>query len=443
MRRIQNRVKQFSFKDGFNLTRTLSNFSKKFFVSKEVFSWALYDWANSVCAVTVMTAFVPVFLTDYWSLGVDPTITTARLGLANSFTSVLVAFMGPALGVVADRRGHKKLYCFIFMVLGALSAIALAFVGKGEWFLALTAFGLCMIGYNSSLVFYDSMLPAISTKENADHASSLGYSLGYLGGGVLFLLNILMCTKPEVFGLQNAVEGVKASFISVGVWWLIFSIPLFRNVSEPTFEKESISIWKSLRQNSGATIATIRKMSQNRNLFLFLLAYWLYIDGVYTVMTMSVDYGKAIHLGNSDMMTALLMVQFIGFPFAILFSFFARFWGCRIPILISIAAYGVAVFLATRMSVAWHFYALAALIGCTQGGVQALSRSLFSKMTPTQFAGEYFGIFNLVGRFAAILGPLLVALGSYLTGNPRFGLLGLLVLFVIGGGLLWRVREEH
>lgn len=425
------------------MIRTLSSFWQKFYINKEVFSWALYDWANSVCAVTVMTAFVPVFLTDYWSLGVDPTITTARLGLANSFTSVLVAFMAPALGVVADRRGHKKLFCFLFMLLGALSAIALAFIGKGDWFLALTVFGLCMIGYNSSLVFYDSMLPSISTKESADHASSVGYSLGYLGGGILFLINILMCTKPQLFGLQDAVEGVKASFISVGVWWMMFSIPMFKNVSEPAFEKETISIWKSLIQNSGATFATLRKMSQDRNLFTFLLAYWLYIDGVYTVMTMSVDYGKAINMGNSDMMAALLMVQFIGFPFAILFSSFARFWGCRIPILISIMAYGIAVLLATRMSEAWHFYALAGLIGCTQGGVQALSRSLFSKMTPANCAGEYFGIFNLVGRFAAILGPLLVAMGSYLTGNPRFGLMGLIILFVLGGALLWRVNENR
>lgn len=425
------------------MTATISRLWRKFTVNKKVFSWALYDWANSTCSTTVMVAFVPVFLTDYWSIGVDPTVTTARLGLANSFNSILVALIAPVLGAVADRRGHKKLYCFLFMLVGAFSAISLAFIGHGEWMIALTAYGLCMVGFSSSVVFYDSLLPSVSTRENADHASSLGYSLGYLGGGVLFLINILMCVKPQLFGLANAVEGVKASFISVGIWWLLFSIPLFKNVPEPRYGvPETCSFGKSLRNNSMAIWTTLKKIRKDRNLFLFLLAFWLYIDGVYTVMTMAVDYGKAINMSNNDMMASLLMVQFLGFPFAILFSYMARFWGCRVPILISIAAYGVAVLLATQMREGWHFYALAAMIGCTQGGVQALSRSLFSKMTPPEFAGEYFGVFNLVGKFAAIIGPFLVAMGSYLSGNPRFGLLGLLILFAIGGTLLWKVQES-
>jgi UMF1 family MFS transporter len=411
------------------------------FSDKKILSWSLYDWANSACSTTVMAAFVPAFLTDYWSTGVDATVTTARLGVANSVTSIFVALITPTLGALADQRGYKKLFCFLFMLLGVAATAGLAFVGQGEWLAALIIFGLCMIGFNGSLVFYDSILPSISNSKNADHASSLGYSLGYLGGGILFFVNILMCLKPHLFGLENAVEGVKASFLSVAIWWLVFSIPLFKDVPEPAIEKTGMSLWHSVKQSRMQLWTTFKTIAKDRNLLLFLIAFWLYIDGVYTVITMAVDYGKALHLDNSAMMSSLLLVQFLGFPFALLFSHMADRWGCRKPILISIAVYTVSVILATWMSETWHFYALAAMIGIVQGGVQALSRSLFSKMIPAKNAGEYFGLFNLVGKSAAILGPLIVGLGAYITGNSRFGMLGLIVLFIIGGGLLLKVRE--
>lgn len=410
-------------------------------MKKKILSWALYDWANSACATTIMAAFVPAFLTDYWSIGVESTLTTARLGITNSATSMLVALMTPALGALADQRGYKKIFCFIFMLLGALAAFALAFVDQGSWLLALLIFGVCMIGFNGSLVFYDSLLPSISNRKNSDHVSSLGYSLGYLGGGVLFLLNIFMCLKPEFFHLSGPVQGVKASFISVAIWWLLFSIPLFTNIPEPEIEKTGLSLFRSMHKSVMGLSKTFRNISRDRNLLTFLIAFWLYIDGVYTVMTMAVDYGKAVNINNTDMMIALLLVQFLGFPFALLFSKFADRWGCKTPILISISIYAVAVIMATWMSQSWHFYALAIVIGMVQGGVQALSRSLFSRMIPYKNAGEYFGLFNLVGKFAAILGPLLVALSAYLSGNSRFGMLGLLILFAIGGGLLLKVNE--
>ena len=419
-----------------------NKFFKKWFVDKKVFSWALYDWANSTCSTTVMAAFVPAFLTDYWSVGVEATITTARLGIANSATSVLVAVISPILGSMADQKGYKKLFCFLFMLMGVLACVWLAFIGKGDWLTALIAFGICMIGFNASLVFYDSLLPSVSTAQTSDYASSLGYSLGYLGGGLLFVVNILMCLKPNWFGLQDAVEGVKASFLSVALWWLIFSIPLFKNVPEPEFEKNKDTILKSLSTTHHRLLGTLKNILKDRNLTYFLFAFWLYIDGVYTVMTMAVDYGKALMIDNSAMMMALLLVQFLGFPFALLFSHMAKRWGCRTPILISIIVYAVAVVLATWMNESWHFYALASMIGIVQGGVQALSRSLFSRMIPQQNAGEYFALFNLVGKFAAILGPMIVAIGAYATGNPRFGMLGLLILFTIGGGLLFKVKEE-
>ncbi len=416
-------------------------FLEKWFIDKKVLSWALYDWANSTCSTTVMAAFVPAFLTDYWSVGVDATITTARLGVANSVTSIIVAAATPLLGALADQRGHKKIYCFIFMILGVLSCAWLAFIGKGDWFTALIAFGVCMIGFNASLVFYDSLLPSISTHKNSDYASSLGYSLGYLGGGILFLVNILMCIKPNWFGLHDAVEGVKASFLSVALWWFVFSFPMFKNVPELKPDGHRHSLAKSIATSSKQLLQTFKKITKDRNLTYFLFAFWLYIDGVYTVMTMAVDYGKALKIDNSAMMAALLMVQFLGFPFALIFSRMATKWGCRTPILVSIAVYFVSVFLASLMSETWHFYALAAMIGIVQGGVQALSRSLFSRMIPRENAGEYFALFNLVGKFAAILGPLIVATVAYTTGNPRLGMPGLSILFVVGGLLLFKVKE--
>jgi UMF1 family MFS transporter len=412
-----------------------------FKLEKKAWSWAIYDWANSACATTIMVAFVPLFLKDYWSIGTDPTLTTARLGIANSVTSILVAVMSPFLGALADLRGYKKIFCLFFMIIGVLSSIALAFVDKGQWLLALTIFGITMVGFNASLVFYDSLLPSVSTKKNSNDVSSLGFSLGYLGGGVLFLINIVMCMKPQWFGLNDIVEAVKASFISVGIWWLIFSIPLMKNVPEPKTFNPPKGLRESINKSFSSLWETLLELKDNKNLLFFLLAYWLYIDGVFTVMTMAVDYGKSLNLDSNAMMAALLLVQFLGFPFSLLFSKFANLWGCRIPILITIFAYGLIVILASWISQSWHFFALSVVIGMVQGGVQSLSRSLFSQMIPAEKSGEYFGLFNLVGKFAAILGPLIVGLGAYLTGNPRFGMLGLLVLFVAGGGLLFLVKE--
>lgn len=420
-------------------------FFEKWFIDKKVLSWAFYDFANSTCSTTVMAAFVPAFLTDYWSVGVEATLTTARLGVANSVTSIIVALATPVLGVMADQRGHKKLYCFFFMLMGVLSCAWLAFIGKGDWLTALIAFGVCMIGFNASLVFYDSLLPSISTPQNSDYASSLGYSIGYLGGGTLFLINILMCIKPQLFGLESAVEGVKASFLSVALWWLIFSIPLFKNVPEPqgVSDDGTQSISPSILSYSRQLLTTFKKITKDRNLTYFLFAFWLYIDGVYTVMTMAVDYGKAIKIDNAAMMQALLMVQFIGFPCALIFSRLANRWGCKIPILLAIVVYMVSVILAGQMSESWHFFALAAMIGVVQGGVQALSRSLFSRMIPAENSGEYFALFNLVGKFAAIIGPMLVAAIVYSTGNSRLGMPGISILFAIGGLLLLKVKEER
>lgn len=415
--------------------------AKLFKTDQKIVSWALYDWANSACSTTIMAAFVPAFLKDYWSVGVDPTLTTARLGVANSVTSIIVALLAPTLGALADQRGYKKLFCFIFMIIAVIACAGLAWVPYGNWLSALIVFGVVMIGFNASLVFYDAMLPSVASNSDSDYASSLGYGLGYLGGGILFFINVVMCVKPQLFGLGDAVQAVQASFVSVAIWWLVFSVPLFKNVSEAKPNKTGIRLLTSMHHSVVKLWKTFSDLRKDTNLLKYLIAFWLYIDGVYTVMTMAVDYGKSLNLDTNSMMIALLMVQFLGFPFSLIFSKIASRFGCRVPILISVAIYAMSVILATKMSTAWHFFALSTMIGMVQGGVQALSRSLFAKMIPSHSSGEYFGLFNLVGKFAAILGPLLVGFGAYLSGDPAKGMLGLLILFVIGGILLWTVKE--
>lgn len=410
---------------------------------RRIWSWAIYDWANSAFATTIMAGFFPVFFQKYWSAGIDPIVTTTRLGTTISISSLVMACLSPTLGVIADLKGYKKIFCFLFTALGVFACLWLGFIPAGDWENAMWAYGLGLMGFNAACVFYESLLPHVAKPRDMDYASALGYSLGYLGGGVLFLLNVVMYLKPALFGLSDGVEAVRVAFLSVAVWWALFSIPLFRRIPEPPFQISSQGVWQLARQSLVRFQQTARSLRVNRNLLIFMVSYWLYIDGVYTVMTMAVDYGVAIGLESSDLMTALLLTQFIGFPCAYYFGILTRRWGSKKPILFCIGLYSMAVVAATWMSQAWHFYALAVMIGMVQGGVQSLSRSLFGRMIPKDESGEYFGFFNLVGRFASILGPLVVAVGVSVTGNSRWGLMGLLVLFVLGGGLLLKVQEPR
>lgn len=401
----------------------------------------MYDWANSTFATTVMAGFFPVFFKEFWSHGTDPTLTTARLGTAISIGSFIMALLSPSLGALADKKGYKKLFCFLFMLLGIAGSAMMTWIPQGFWFVALVAYALSNIGFNASCMFYDGLLPSVAPGKEADHASSLGYGLGYLGGGVLFALNVGMYLSPSTFFLRDQVQAVQISFLTVAVWWGLFSIPLFKNVPEPLALHPDISFLQATYDSVLKLKQTLKAMMKEKNTFIFLLAYWLYIDGVFTVMTMAVDFGISMGLPVASLISALLIVQFIGFPFALIFSLFSKKWGCRVPILVSVAVYGITVIGATYMSAPRHFVYLAIVIGIVQGGVQALSRSLFSRMVPAGESGEYFGLFNLIGKFASVLGPILVGWGAYLSGDPRKGLLGLLVLFIVGGILLWNVRE--
>lgn len=409
---------------------------------KKTWAWAFYDFANSTYSTTIIAGFFPVFFKEYWSQGTDFVLTTARLGTLTSFFSLLIAVASPFLGALADLRGRKKFFTGLFTVIGALSTIGLYQLGVGEWQLAALFFGIGNIGFYAGCNFYDSLLPSVSNDKNSDWVSSLGYSMGYLGGGLLFAINVAMYLKPQLFGIENAVQAVKLSFLTVGIWWILFSIPLFIFVPEPQI-LGAANTWPQAFKNSFKLLKeTALEIKVNKNILFLLLAYWFYIDGVYTTMNMAVDFGISLGFAASDLISALLIVQFVGFPFALLFAKFADRFGSIAPILFCLIVYCLVLYLASQMTAVWHFYVLATIIGTVQGGVQALSRSLFSRMIPAEKSGEYFGFFNLIGKFASILGPLLVGWSTLYFQSHRLGLLSNALLVVLGAVLLTQVKTQ-
>jgi UMF1 family MFS transporter len=411
---------------------------RELFKNKQVLSWAMYDWANSAFATTVMAGFFPVFLQKFWSTGVDPTQTTSRLGYANAIAGAVIAVLAPILGAIADRGGRRKQFMFLWTLLGVGATAALYFVSKGLWFPALTCFVLGTIGFNGGIVFNDSLLLDVARPEELDRVSSFGYSLGYLGGGLLFLVNVIMVSKPAWFGLADAGQAVQVSFLTVAVWWLVFTIPVMRGVREQQ-RGPSLSFAAAIAtgfRELGGTIAHVRRY---RTIVLFLVAYWFYIDGVNTIIKMAVNYGTSLGLDTNKLLAALLMTQFVGFPAALFFGWLGDRIGPKRAILIGLAVYAGITVYAYYLDSETEFFVLAFVVGIVQGGVQSLSRSLFGRLVPEGKNAEFFGFFNMMGKFATVLGPLLIAIVASITHNERASIISLVLLFVVGGGLLLRV----
>ncbi|HEX7477952.1 MAG TPA: MFS transporter [Polyangiales bacterium] len=406
---------------------------------KQALAWAMYDWGNSAFATTVMAGFFPIFFKKYWSAGADVVHSTFHLGVANSVASVLVAVLAPMLGAFADESRIKKLLLAGFAALGCIGTAALYGVGKGDWQSATALYVAATLGFSGSLVFYDALLVSVATPEESDRVSLLGYGLGYLGGGLLFAVNVLMTLKPAIFGLADASASVRWSFVMVGAWWAVFTWPLLRSVREPHAAGLQPG---AARRAVVQVVQTLRRVRAMPVVWTFLVGYWLYIDAVDTVMRMAVDYGMAIGLKSDSLMIALLITQFVGFPAAIGYTKLAAVIGAKRGILLGIGVYVCVTVLASMMSTALHFYALAVVIGLVQGGVQALSRSFYSRLIPTDEAGEFFGFYNMLGKFAAVIGPVLMGLVGLLTGSPRLSILSITVLFVAGGAVLMRVNEQ-
>ena len=409
-------------------------------LNKKAWSWAFYDWANSGFATTVMAGFFPIFFKTYWAGDLDPAQSTFAIGSINSFVGLLIAISAPVLGALADVGRAKKKFLFFFALIGILATGYLFFIPESSWKLAILFYAFGVIGFSGGNIFYDALIITISKSEERNRISALGFSLGYLGGGLLFLLNVLMYLRPEWFGLSSPIEAVLWSFLCVAIWWFIFSAPLFLNVQEERNIKvqTNSSVIKTAFHNLYQTAKSIRKY---KSAVIFLIAYFLYMDGVDTIIRMATSYGSDIGLTAESMIGALLLTQFIGFPSTLIFGLYADKFGYKRSLTFAIVVYIGVVLFSSQMDTAIEFYFVASIIGLVQGGVQAISRSYFSNLIPEDKAAEFFGFYNFIGKSSVFFGPFMVSGIALLTGNPGYGILSLLLLFIPGLVILWKVPE--
>jgi len=409
---------------------------------RPVWAWALYDWANSAFATAVLAGYFPVMFKTYWGEGLSPADSTLRLGIANSVASLLVVLAAPVLGAIADQGSARKRFLAVFAGLGIAMTAALYLVQAGQWPLAAVLYVLAGIGFAGGNIFYDALIVFVAGPDRLHRVSALGFALGYLGGGLLFAATAYAVDHPAALGLADAGMAVRLAFLAVALWWAAFSLPLWLWVEEPAggpARPAGEIVVAGLRQLRN----TFREVRRLRPVFLFLAAYWLYIDGVDTIVRMAVDYGLALGFRTDDLIKALLLTQFVGFPAAIAFGRLGERLGARTGIYLALACYAVATVWAGRMAAEWEFYSIAGLIGLVQGGIQALSRSLYASLIPRDRSAEFFGFYNMVGKFAAVLGPLMVGGVGVLTDSPRLAMLSILLLFGLGAWLLSRVNPAR
>jgi len=395
---------------------------------RRVLAWSFYDWANSAFATVVIAGFFPVFFAQFWARDLPAAQSTQWLGYTSSAASLILVLSAPALGALADQLGAKKRFLLGFTALGVLATAALYWLAAGQWQGALLLYLAGLLGFFGGNIFNDALITDVAAPEDYERASSLAYALGYLGGGLLFALNVAMVLWPATFGFADESAAVQVAFLSVAIWWAVFALPLALFVPEGKgLGRRSLgaAVRGAFRELAG-TFLQIRSLP---NTFLFLLAYWF----------LAVKYGLDLGFASSSLMVALLITQFVGFPAALVFGRLGKRFGPKPSILGAIGVYALVVLAATQMTRVEHFYVLAVTIGLVQGGIQALSRALFASLIPTGQTAELFGFYNMVGKFAAVLGPFLVGSTAALAGDSRLSLLPVLLLFLIGAALLWRV----
>ena len=388
-----------------------------------------------------MAGFFPLFFKQYWSAGADVTESTFHLGLSNSIASIIVLVLAPILGAIADRGGSRKRFLFVFASLGVVMTGAFYLVDMGAWGTAAALFVAATVGFSGANVFYDSLLTAVAGEDRVDFISALGYSFGYLGGGLLFALNVGMVLSPATFGLADASQAIKVSFVTVSLWWAFFSLPLFLFVKEPgAGDKRGIvaSVSGGFRQLA----ETFREIRRLKVVLLFLIGYWLYIDGVHTIIRMAVDYGLSLGLDSNSLILALLITQFVGFPSAIAFGKLGEKLGPKTGIYIAIAGYIGMTIWGYFLNTEAEFFGMAAAIGLVQGGVQSLSRSFYTRIIPAGKSAEFFGFYNMVGKFAAVIGPALMGWVALTTGDSRKAIFAITALLIVGVMCFYFVDEE-
>jgi len=415
---------------------------------KEILSWAMYDWANSAFATSVMAGFFPVFFKKYWCAGLDITQSTALLGFSNSIAGIFIGILAPLLGIVSDIKARKKGFLGVFASLGILMTGIMYLIPSGEWMIAALIYIIASIGFAGGNIFYDSLIVGIASKKRLDVVSGLGYAMGYAGGGLLFAVNVWMVIAPETFGLHTQEMAIRLSFLSVSLWWAFFSIPLFLYVREPV---KGQTAHNTLRDGFRELIFTLRQIRSLKPVLIFLIAYYLYIDGVDTIVRMALDYGLSIGLRVNDLITALLITQFIGFPSALGFGYLGRRLGTKTGIFIAIGVYLIVSVWGAFIDTKEEFYALAIIVGMVQGGIQALSRSFYARIIPESRSAEFFGFYNLMGKFAAVIGPGLIGtvailfrtIGFESEISSRMSIASISLLFIAGGATLSFVNEQR
>jgi UMF1 family MFS transporter len=413
----------------------------------------MYDWAASAVQTTIMVAVFPIYFVKVAGADLAPAAATQRLATVNTLALVVIALLSPILGAVSDYGGIKKRLLAAFMIVGVGAVTGMFFIQRGDIDLASALLMVSLAGAAGSFVFYEALLPHIARPNEIDRVSTAGYAMGYIGGGVLLALNLAWIQKPAWFGLPSgpgltesqATLPVRLAFVSVAVWWLIFSLPLFRGVSEPPprLERDEHPGESPIRVAFVRLAETFRELRGYRQAFLMLVAFLIYNDGIQTIIKMATAYGTEIGIGQNALIGAILLVQFVGIPCSFLFGLVAGRMGAKRAIFLGLVAYTVIAGLGYYMKNATHFYLLAGLVGMVQGGTQALSRSLFASMIPAHKSGEFFGFFSVFEKFAGIFGPLIFAGTIAATGSSRNAILSVILFFAVGAVVLAFVDTEE
>lgn len=411
---------------------------------RAVKAWIMYDWANSAYATTVLAAVLPVFYASVAAATVDKDTAASYLAYTHSIGMLCVALLTPLLGTLADLSGRKGDFLRVFAIVGIMATLGFSVIGEGDWLLASILLVLSTIGFAGGNTFYDAMLPDLVPAERRDMVSSKGYAYGYIGGGLLLAINLLMIQQPGWFGMPSTLAGTRLAFISVSLWWLLFSLPIFRHAPRRPASADLPASWTDYAKvglrRLQQTFGQIRRFPQ---LLRMLIAFWFFNDGINTIILMATIYGASIGIGTTDLMLALLLTQFIGFPCTLLLGAWAQRWGAKQVLLVSLSIYICIVILGYFMTQAVHFYLLAGLVGVVQGISQSTSRSLFSNLMPAGRTGEYFGFVNITGKFASIFGPFVFGYVGQITGSTRWGILSLIFFFAAGIAMLLTVKVQR
>ena len=406
-------------------------------------AWCLYDWANSVFATSVVAAVLPVWFAKVAGRSMPAHQATATWGYASAAALAVTALIAPVVGALADQTRRRKPILFTCVLVGVAGTLALSFMGSAAWWALLLAFGFAFIAFATGNVLYDSLLPAVASPSEMDAVSARGFAWGYWGGGLLLAVHLALLLAPRRFGLPDAAAATRIVFASVAAWWLAFSLPLLRHVPEPEAGRDGVPA----RQLMGATLRqlghTISHLREHPDLLTFLVAFWLYSDGIGTIIKMATIYGAEVGIGDRDLIGALLMVQLVAAPASLAFGRLAGPLGPKRTVMVGIAGYvGISLF-AYFLARPWQFWVLAGMVALFQGGTQALSRSMFASLVPRGQTGELFGFYSVSEKLAGVVGPVLFALVTQLAHGGRMATLTLLPLFLGGAWMLTRVDLER